>query len=71
MTLFRRDHACKTSRDVTMEHVVLRVWDRSDPVFLDITLREKMKRRRSEPLPTVVEDMIDKEHPYYNIDNLF
>ena len=54
-----------------MEHVVLRVWDRSDPVYLDITLREKMKRRRSEPLPAIVEDMIDKEHPYYNIDNLF
>ena len=69
--MFRRDHACKAGREITMEHVSFRVWDRSDPYYLDLTLMERMKNRVRSPLPSIVEDMVDKNNPYYNLDKCF
>ena len=54
-----------------MEHVFFRIHDRSDPYFSDLTLRNRLKNKKHEPLPPEVEDMVDKNHPYYNIRDFF
>lgn len=63
----RSHNTYKGDYETVMEQLTLRMVDRSDPLILEQRLEDRLKMRKHEELPPVVEAMVDKDSPYYNI----